>query len=285
MSTISQEEIYKNLKEENWEMLIDIFYKRKDIIKQDSLLSKSLETVINVITSKSLQLETKDDFVNNVEQFLLLHSSKFIELKSDQIEAIKIAVANAKRHDISYAYNYAKEYPNNEICKEIIIEYEKTFPTKSNISNVDLITVIENNLIDLDNDFRKSLFNSNQELEFYLALKRVFDTYQIYPNVAISSVINFDLIKDKLTSSQRDFFFKSSIDFVVFEPLKNYFPVYFFEIDSIWHDSEIQIKKDDIKDKILSISGQKLYRIRKMNNSINEMEFEKLIREIRALTS
>lgn len=280
---INQEEIYRNLQEENWKVLIDIFYKRKDIIKSDLLLSQSLETVLNVVTTKSIELETESEFVNNIEQFLLLHSSKCIELKAEQIEAIKIAIVNAKRENISYAYNYAKEYPENVICKEIITEFNKLLPKKTNHSQIDLVTVIENKSIEENNDFRKSLFNSNQEVEFYLALKRVFDTYQVYPNVALSSVINFESIKNKLNNSEREFFLKTSIDFVVFEPFRNYFPIYFFEVDSSWHDSETQIRKDNIKDKIFSISGQKLYRIRKINNSINEMEFEKLLTEIRNL--
>jgi hypothetical protein len=280
---INQEEIYRNLQEGNWKILSDIFYKRKDIIKSDLLLSQSLETVLNVITTKSIELETESEFVNNIEQFLLLHSAKCIELKAEQIEAIKIAIVNAKGNNVGYAYNYAKEYPENEICKIVIIEYEKLLPKKTDHSQINLVTVIENKSVEENNDFRKSLFNSNQEVEFYLALKRVFDTYQVYPNVALSSVLNFDLIKDRLTSSERDFFLKSSIDFAVLEPFRNYLPIYFFEVDSIWHDTEKQIIKDNIKDKIFSISGQKLYRIRKINNSINEMEFEKLIMEIRDL--
>lgn len=278
---INQEEIYNYLQNENWKELIDIFYKRKDIIKSDILLSQSLEVVLNVVTTKAIQLETEINFIENVEQFLLLNAAKSIVLKSEQIEAIKIAIVNAKRNNLAYSYNYAKDYPENEICKEIIFEFEKNLPQKTNHSQINVVTVSENKSIDENNDFRKSLFNSNQEVEFYLALKRVFDTYQVYPNVSLSSIINYDSIKNKLNNSEKDFFFKTSVDFVVFEPFRNYFPIYFFEIDSDWHDLEKQKEKDKIKDKIFSISGQKLYRIRKINNSINETEFEKLIIEIR----
>ena len=135
--------------------------------------------------------------------------------------------------------------------------------------------------IDLQSDHRKTLFNSYQEVEFFLALKRVFDSYQIYPNVGLSSIIDINKIKEKLDQKEIEYFFKSSVDFAVFEPFKNYIPIYFFEIDSVYHDTEEQIVKDRIKSKIFSLSGQKLYRIRKNIDSVDEEEFEKLIRDIR----
>ena len=278
---INQEEIYKLLQNENWKSLIDVFYKRKDLIKGDLLLTQSLETTLKVITQKAIELEDEPEFIDNLESILLLKAGKFIALKPEQEEAIVLAIANGKKNNLSYCLQYAKLYPDNEICKGIIAEYEKDLLQKISHTQTQNLTLTENKIIEEQNDLRKSLFNSLQEVEFYLALKRVFDTYQVYPNVGLSSILNFDKLQESLSVKERDFFFKSSVDFVVFEPFRNYFPIYFFEIDSVWHDSEEQKEKDKIKDKIFSVSGQKLYRIRKIDNSIDEREFEKLIREIR----
>lgn len=279
---INQEEIYRLLQVENWKGLIDVFHKRKDLIKSDLLLNQSLETTLNVITQKATELYDNSEFVDSLESILLLKAGKFISLKDEQEKAIKLAIINGKRDNVPYCYNYAKSYPDNEICKKVIAEYEKNLPKEFNHSQNQKITATENKEIEHENDFRKSLFNSLQEKEFYLALKRVFDSYQVYPNVGLSDILDYDSVKDKLTSKEREFFLKSSVDFVVLEPFRNYFPIYFFEIDSMWHDSIPQKKRDKMKDKIFSISGQRLIRIRKVDNSIDEEEFEKLIIEIRA---
>ena len=279
---INQEEIYNLLQIENWKELIDIFYKRKDLIKNDTLLTQSLETTLKVITQKAIEFENSPNFVETLESILLLGAGKWIILKEEQKEAITLAIINAKKDDnISYCYNYAKSYPENDMCKKIIAEFEKDLPKEYTHSQGNNLSVTENTEIEQKVDYRKSLFNSIQEVEFYLALKRVFDTYQIYPNVGLSSILDFESVKNKLTSEERSFFFMSSVDFVVLEPFRNYFPIYFFEIDSVWHDSEDQKRRDKMKDKIFSSCGQKLYRIRKIDKSINDKEFEKLILEIR----
>jgi len=278
---INQEDIYKSLQQQNWDYLIEIFHKKKDLIKSEPILLHSLKIVLNEITTKAQELNIEEGFIKNIERILLLDVMGNIKLEDNQKEAIVVALVNAKKENINYAYNRAKDYPNNPICKNIIVEFEKNSPKITQHTQINLVKVIENNDINERNDFRKSLFKSPQETEFYFALKRVFDTYLVYPNIAISSILNFESIKDELDSLEKKFFFETSIDFAVFEPFKDYIPIHFFEIDSEYHDSVEQKTKDSIKDKIFSISGQKLYRIRKINKKIDEIEFEKLVIEIR----
>lgn len=281
---INQENIYQLLQKENWTELIGIFYQNKDLIKKDLLLQTASETTISVMVQKAMELETNSDFIENLGQLTLLNAGHFIKLKPEQDEAINVAIANAKIANLSLAYNYAKKYPDNEISQSIITKYHKEFPKEISNSSENRILTTENTLDENGIDARKSMFNSYQESEFFVALKRVFDTYQVYPNVALSNVIEYDLIKNQLNQTERNFFFKSSIDFAVFEPFKNYYPIYFFELDSIYHDTKEQKEKDRIKDKIFSLSNSKLYRIRKRDKTVNETEFEKIIREIRKLT-
>ena len=281
---INQENIYQFLQQENWTELIDIFYRNKDIIKSDLMLKQASQTTIQVMVQKASTLETKKDFIENLGKLTLLNAGGFIKLTPEQNETIVIALANGNKDNISLAYNYAKNFPENELAISIIENYHKEFPIEIQNSSEERILTTENKLDDNGIDARKSMFNSYQESEFFIALKRVFDTYQVYPNVALSNIIQYDLIKDNLTQSERNFFFKSSIDFAVFEPFKNYYPIYFFELDSVYHDTKEQKEKDKIKDKIFSLSNSKLYRIRKRDKTVGEMEFEKIIREIRELT-
>ena len=282
---INQENIYQFLQQENWTELIDIFYRNKDIIKSDLMLKQASQTTIQVMVQKASTLESEKDFIENLGKLTLLNAGNFIKLTPEQNETIIIALANGNKDNISLAYSYAKNYPENEISKSIIENYHKEFPIEIYNSSEERILTTENKLDENGIDARKSMFNSYQESEFFIALKRVFDTYQVYPNVALSNVIQYELLKDKLTQSERNFFFKSSIDFAVFEPFKNYYPIYFFELDSVYHDTKEQIEKDKIKDKIFSLSNCKLYRIRKRDKTVGETEFEEIIREIRELTN
>lgn len=279
---ISQEEIYKYLKEENWKELLNIFYKRKDLIRSDTLLQQSLTVTLTVITQKAIELEESPAFIDALEEILQLKAGKFIKLEEKQIELITRAIANGKRENLQYSYLYANKYPEDALCSQIISEYEKKFSDKIKHSLDERLTFAEIKGVNKENDFRKSLFNSSQEVEFFLALKRVFDTYQIYPNVGLSSILKYDSLKEFLSSKERDFFFRSSVDFVVLEPFKNYLPIYFFEVDSVWHDTAEQQERDKMKDKIFAIAGVKLFRIRKLDVTISEVEFERLLREIRS---
>lgn len=93
--------------------------------------------------------------------------------------------------------------------------------------------------------------------------------------------MDFDKIKDSLNEKEKNYFFKAIIDCVVFRNERNnFFPIHFIELDSIYHDDERQKEKDTIKDKILSLSGQKLLRIRANNQeNLSKEDFFNLIKE------
>ncbi len=50
------------------------------------------------------------------------------------------------------------------------------------------------------------LFKSNQEYQFYRAVREVFQMFLVFPNVALNSVISYDLIKSKLTAEEKKHF-------------------------------------------------------------------------------
>lgn len=129
-------------------------------------------------------------------------------------------------------------------------------------------------------DLTINLFKSNQEIEFFAALAGVFSTYQIYPNVALSCLLDFEALKSILNRDERDFFFRGVVDCVVFDQAEGYKPVYFFELDSRFHDNDKQKVNDHYKDEILRKAGVKLYRIRKRNRYVGDREFITMIRDL-----
>lgn len=125
------------------------------------------------------------------------------------------------------------------------------------------------------------LFKSKQELNFFNAIREAFPTYHHYPNVALSCVIDFLLIKSSLTPQERDYFFRAIIDCVVFDSNKNYEPKYFFELDSSYHDSDKAKKNDDMKDHIFKLANVKLIRIRAYNQEKTSVQsFKDLVVEV-----
>lgn len=283
---MNREEILKLMQEKNWVPLIQKFKDNKiyDSIRNDTILLNIIENnfVTELITGNSF----KDDSAYSyyLEQIYILHKgSKFrFELKENEFEKLiqKIVKEYYQTGRLAEAFNYAKEYPENEVCKEVIYEYEKQqakIITHSQSSRINLKINDEISAV----DFTTSIFKSKQEYTFYRAVREVFQSYMVFPNVGMNAVINFDSIEDKLTSKERNFFFMGLIDFVVIDQENEYKPIKFVELDSPHHDNEKQIENDKMKDKIIGLAGHKLFRIRGDNErKITDNEFKSLIREV-----
>jgi len=170
---------------------------------------------------------------------------------------------------------YAKVLTDNTNAQEFIKrenkeqtnEIEKTLLA----SNLD-VKIGESGKI----DFSKSIFNSPQEKELYLASKRIIKEVIIIPNIALSSIINFKVI-ELLEKQTISFFFKSTLDLCFVNP-QTFKPKFFIELDSSWHDKPSQIEKDKMKDEIFEKAGLQLHRIRKKENKSMSEIFELFIK-------
>lgn len=117
-------------------------------------------------------------------------------------------------------------------------------------------------------DWLNPLFKSSSESHFYQALKEVFPTFFIYPNVALSNIFSKESIFPSLSSEQRDFYFKGVVDFVVYDPTDGHMPKFFFEVDSFYHDRHDAIIRDEKKNGIFNAANIQLYRIRPSLDSL-----------------
>jgi hypothetical protein len=132
-------------------------------------------------------------------------------------------------------------------------------------------------------DWLNPLFKSSLETHFYQALKDVFPSFFIYPNVALSNIFAEDQLFPHLNSEQRNFYFKGVVDFVVYDPTDGHVPKYFFEVDSFYHDRQEVIIRDEKKNAIFNAANIPLYRIRSVSDSLTTKydffsEINKLIR-------
>lgn len=277
---IDQEKLFIEIQNENWEYLISILHLHKNEISTDALLTQASRIFVTEFLRQVEKYPTERiDITDNLEKLWMLDRGRFYKLSEDELKVVICEIVNRKKENLVEAYNFAKELPNEPICKNVIEKYEKHIPKNIEHSQSNRINVTETRTVE-NVDYTINLFKSLQEIELFQALKGIFDTYQIYPNVAISCLLNWKLIKDDLTDEERKYYFTGIVDFVVFDQAENFKPKHFFELDSIFHDNHEQQKKDKLKDNIFAKAGVKIRRIRKQDKNINREEFTKLIREL-----
>lgn len=277
---INHEEIFQAIQKENWSFLVSVLQQNKKDIATDSLLTQAAKTfVAEFLRQVDNYPIDRLDIIENLETLWTIDKSKYYTLTPDDAKSVTCQIVKRKKDKLVEAYEFAKRYPEEPICIEVIEAYEKLVPKNIKHSQSHRITVTERNEV-ANVDYTTNLFKSGQEIEFFYALKRTFEMYQIYPNVSISCLLNWKLLKNDLTDDEKKYFFTGIIDFVIFDQAEGFKPVHFFELDSPFHDNPDVQKKDDMKDSILAKAGVKIRRIRKQDRNVNEQEFIKLIREL-----
>lgn len=277
-------EIYNLLQNNKWEEILTLEKKyRKEILDDNNLkhlfntfflpqvikYAKGLEKLYSHIVLKKVYFH----FLHIRNSPYTINDEIFEELAVNYINAL----INIEKKD--NAFTIAKEWSNISSVKEFIKEYEK--------ENLKDIKHTQDSYINLKmNDpvnkkLSTPLFKSKQEIEFFYAIREYYPNHFIYPNVAISCIIDFKEVKNVLSEEESKFFFTGIVDCVIFKQEdNNFYPEICFELDSIFHDDEKQKQKDKLKNEILTKSGYKIYRIRsKENKSLKRDELKKLIND------
>ncbi len=282
--SLESNNIYALLKDNKWDELLRIEKEfRNEIVKDSKLLhlfniylipqliehSKKQEKHYSHIILKKLYLH----FLHIYKSIYSIDTKIFESLVEAYID-ISIKVQKEKE-----AYIIAKKWDYLDISKVFINEYHNKNLKEVKHNQDDSIELRVNN--PTNSKLQIPLFKSKQEIEFYYALRDYYPNHLIYPNVSLSCIIDYNNIKNNLTDEELDYFLKAIVDCVIFKQEdNNFYPEICFELDSIFHDEEKQLKKDNLKNQILTKSGHTIYRIRcKENNSPNREELKKLIKE------
>ncbi|MFL6229316.1 MAG: hypothetical protein ACJ741_11105 [Pyrinomonadaceae bacterium] len=277
----NQEDIYRLLAEGNWAALLSFVWENPQIITTDPIIRHAIATCEAVFFSKLDAEADKESLVSTLESFHLLHTSGKYRLPDERFKAVTVELVKLwSDKSLAQAYQRARHFPDDEACRDVIARYEATLPKQVAHSQQGSIGVTENKNV-AARDGRCTLFKSRQEKEFFEAVREAFPMYIVYPNVAVKSVVEFDSVRDALTHSQRDYYFKATIDCVVFDYHSDlYLPRYFYELDSPHHDTPERKAKDADKDAILAAAGQRLYRIRREGGSQTRGDFARLVRDL-----
>ncbi|HFU75730.1 MAG TPA: DUF2726 domain-containing protein [Arcobacter sp.] len=280
---MNPERMFQLLQKCEWEKLLEYEYMyQKEIINNPSLKSTFDKYFISSLLD---DLKNKNDktysyvILKRVYQRFLQHRNKTYNIPEEIFEKLIIYYLEILQFqkEIKTAQHIANTWNHLDVCKTYLL----TQPKEIKHSKNDSIKISENSNIKKENH-TIPLFKSKQEFEFFYAIREYYPNYLTYPNVAISCVINYQKIQHHLNNNEKNYFFKSIIDSVVFIQTENNFePKFYFELDSIYHDKEEQQLKDIMKDKFFSLAGQRLIRIRaKDNKNLIRNDFKKMIQEI-----
>ncbi|MCL4274394.1 MAG: DUF2726 domain-containing protein [Anaerolineales bacterium] len=278
---LNPERVYQFLAQKKWSELVDLFHAYSKVIPTDYALEAAFKVVESEFIRNFEEFQQDEKFERNLSNLYLIHSGKLYLLSDVTLNKliIELAKLHDKKGDVEQAYYYAAKLPQDSFCANIIEKYSQTLPKVISHSQSQKILVTENKNISSSN-YTISLFKSPQEHDFFMAVRDVFPLFMAYPNVALSTLIDFDKVQSFLSSDEKSYFFTAVVDCVVFDQHKEYIPVYFFELDSSTHDNENQRKRDKMKDNILAAAGQRLYRIRKLSHSQGRKVFMKLVSEV-----
>jgi len=276
-----REQFIQALQAKDWDVIVGIMQSDSNckFIAADSVLFNIVEKhmIHELLTDKTSQ--ENPSYKLHLFEFITLHNHKNYHFKLSAEDYKKVVLKLVEvEENAKTAYDYALKFPEEEVCKEVITTYETKIPKVVEHSQSEKLHVTTNRSVGVL-DASTSLFKSIQEYHFYKAIREVFPTFLVFPNVALSAVIDFNLIKDSLSKEEKSYFFKALIDCVVFDSENRFKAVKFFELDSPYHDTEKQGIKDAYKDSILAKAGQKLWRIRRLSIELDETDFIKLIRE------
>lgn len=256
-----REDLFQLIASKDWDAIAKLLYKNSAILDADPIIQRAIQLFEDEFFSSTgrMSARAKLKLFEYPGLVIDLKASTFSRSFVDRFVDEKLAILRELNSDL--LLNYALSHQDRPLAKEIIREVEERRPEeiadelRQNVS-------IKSTRNRAGVAAGTKLFKSRQEENFFEAVRRAFPTYHPYPNVALSTVINFDAIKGSLTAEQRNYFFRAIVDSVVFDGNKGYQPIYFFELDSHFHDEPRAQSNDKMKDAIFEAANTKLIRIR-----------------------
>lgn len=266
---------YGLLASQSWADILKLVKVKQATLKNNRIEWEQISSLLESEFVKYVQNE-KDVLVSTLcTEYIKLQISGYIKVSPQGLEKIELIGFNAS---LAQSESDAKNFSRLCYHSEPVITYKQNPIKQKNKSSGE---IEQKKSKFARTDWLQPLFKSEQEKLFNQALKDVFPNFFIYPNVAVSNLFDFEEIKQHLTPDERDYFFKSIIDFVIYDPI-DYTPKFFFEVDSIYHDTAEATIKDNKKNNFFDVAGLKLHRIRLQTDSLtNKHDF---IREIRKMT-
>jgi hypothetical protein len=261
------EVLYQHIYHGQWAAVLDVLHRHPADLAADPLLAHSIETFMAVFFGQLDQapLET-------LETLFLLHTGRFYQLSEGRFAQLMAQLVARHAHAPDVALAYARLCPEEPSCARLIEAY--AVPVRMDVPHpAEAALHLAGHPVIAGPQAIRPLFNSRQEVDFFMAVREVFATYLVYPNVALHSVIDYAQVHPHLTPREKAYFFRALLDCVVFDQHDGYRPRFFFELDSALHDEDERRQKDQAKDRILALAGLQLFRLRKRRRNPGRAAF------------
>jgi hypothetical protein len=277
---LDREELFQMLARKEWDQIAKVMYSNVKLLGSDPIIQQAIFLFESEFFSETEGLEPREKYKIYEYPGLLIEirkhgfSESFVRRFID--ENLKI-LKTLKKDNL---LNYALSHRESPLAREIIKEIQHKSPEV--IANARRENVSIRSTSITDGESRTiNLFKSKQEQNFFEAVREAFPTYHPYPNVSISCVLDFDAIKSQLSQQERDYFFRSIVDSVIFDTKDGYVPKFFIELDSSFHDNTRAQENDLMKDSIFKAANTKLIRIRAHHDSETTVQrFKELVLEV-----
>jgi hypothetical protein len=133
----------------------------------------------------------------------------------------------------------------------------------------------------------KQVFNSEREHTIYRAMVQLCPNHLVFPNCSLQSIFSYERMKEMVTSKEFSYYLMASVDLVVVSTT-TYVPLLAIEVDSVYHDTEKQLKRDGKKNRIFEAGGVPLMRLRPVGSPSADTirsqvaeHMEELVRSVR----
>jgi len=117
---------------------------------------------------------------------------------------------------------------------------------------------------------------------FYCEFVHLFPNHMVIPNMALQSVFSYDILKGLLSPDDFNYYLKAQVDICIVSMI-DFLPRYAFEIDSVFHDAEDQLARDERKDRIFRVGNVPFIRMRPLRFNTSKEMREEIIESMRAM--
>lgn len=277
---IDREALFQLIAKKEWDEISKIMFRHANLLGSDLIIEHALRLFEAEFFNETERLGARERLKAFEYPGLIIDlkkhafSSAFVGRFVDE----KLKLLKALKSD--NLLSYAASNQDRVLAREILAEIDAKTPEVLADARREQVSIRATSNEE-GRALTRNLFRSKQEQNFFEAVREAFPTYHPYPNVAISCVLDFDAISQRLGKVEREYFFRGIIDCVVFDTKDGYEPRFFIELDSIYHDGERARTNDAMKDKIFNAANVKLIRIRAHDQRETTVQrFKQLVIEV-----
>lgn len=121
---LDQENLYQLIFKEQWTDILNLLYTHKKVISTDTLLRRAAtifeQQFFSKVSGYSFQ---RKDIEDNLDTLYILNHGNFYKLSAENYKTLNIEIV--KRKPLNEAVNYARHFPDDEICKTTIAKFEQ----------------------------------------------------------------------------------------------------------------------------------------------------------------